>query len=176
MKRHGIEPGSTSTSILISHLHGDHFGGLPFLMLEYMWESPRKRMLTIAGPRHLEQRTRALFRTMYPGINTHPLHAQTQVRRARGRTSRARGLGARRHHPHAAHQARHIARVAGRPSAASRSSFSGDTRMDRRAGGIQRGRRPVPLRMHLFREPTISISISTIRRSNAIAIASRPTG
>jgi len=59
--------------VLISHLHGDHFAGLPFLMLEYMWESPRKRMLTIAGPRHLERRTRALFHNMYPGMNTHPL-------------------------------------------------------------------------------------------------------
>ena len=59
--------------VLISHLHGDHFAGLPFLMLEYMWESPRKRMLTIAGPRRLEQRTRALFHNMYPGMNTHPL-------------------------------------------------------------------------------------------------------
>lgn len=59
--------------VLISHLHGDHFAGLPFLMLEYMWESPRKRTLTIAGPRHLERRTRALFHNMYPGMNTHPL-------------------------------------------------------------------------------------------------------
>src|SRR5882724_6485131 len=52
--------------LLISHLHGDHYGGLPFLILEYMWETKRKRMLTIAGPRQLEERTWRLMRTMFP--------------------------------------------------------------------------------------------------------------
>jgi ribonuclease BN (tRNA processing enzyme) len=53
--------------VLISHPHGDHFGGLPFLILEYMWERPRRNVLTIAGPRNLGPRTWRLFRTMYPG-------------------------------------------------------------------------------------------------------------
>jgi ribonuclease BN (tRNA processing enzyme) len=52
--------------LLISHLHGDHYGGLPFLILEYMWETKRKRVLTIAGPRQLEERTWRLMRTMFP--------------------------------------------------------------------------------------------------------------
>lgn len=72
LKRARIDPADLDF-VLISHLHGDHFAGLPFLMLQYMWESPRKRILTIAGPRHLERRTRALFHNMYPGMNTHPL-------------------------------------------------------------------------------------------------------
>ena len=50
LKRAGIDPVDIDC-ILISHLHGDHFAGLPFLMLQYMWESPRRRILTIAGPR-----------------------------------------------------------------------------------------------------------------------------
>jgi ribonuclease BN (tRNA processing enzyme) len=75
--------------VLISHLHGDHFAGLPFLMLEYMWETPRKRNLTIAGPRHLEQRTRALFHNMYPGMNEHPLMRKIKfVELEAGRTKR----------------------------------------------------------------------------------------
>jgi ribonuclease BN (tRNA processing enzyme) len=53
--------------VLVSHLHGDHFGGLPFLLLEYLYESPRRTILTIAGPPHLEERTWRLFRTMFPG-------------------------------------------------------------------------------------------------------------
>ena len=52
--------------LLISHLHGDHFGGLPFLLLDYMWETRRKKALTIAGPAKLEERTWTLMRTMFP--------------------------------------------------------------------------------------------------------------
>jgi len=52
--------------LLISHLHGDHFAGLPFLILDYMWETRRKKVLTIAGPAKLEQRTWLLMRTMFP--------------------------------------------------------------------------------------------------------------
>ena len=88
LKRTRIDPIDLDF-ILISHLHGDHFAGLPFLMLQYMWESPRKRMLTIAGPRHLEQRTRALFHNMYPGMNTHPLMRKVKfVELEAGRTAR----------------------------------------------------------------------------------------
>jgi len=52
--------------LLISHLHGDHYGGLPFLILDYMWETRRKKALTIAGPAKLEERTWSLMRTMFP--------------------------------------------------------------------------------------------------------------
>jgi ribonuclease BN (tRNA processing enzyme) len=65
MKRIGIAPGNLDL-VLVSHLHGDHFGGLPFLILEYLWESPRRKPLKIAGPPHLEQRTWRLFNTMFP--------------------------------------------------------------------------------------------------------------
>jgi ribonuclease BN (tRNA processing enzyme) len=88
LKRAQINPADIDF-VLISHLHGDHFAGLPFLMLQYMWESPRKRMLTIAGPRRLEQRTRALFHNMYPGMNTHPLMRKVRfVELEAGRTTR----------------------------------------------------------------------------------------
>jgi len=66
LKRAGV-PAPDIDLVLISHPHGDHFGGLPFLLLEYMWEKPRRTILTIAGPRNLEARTWRLFRTMYPG-------------------------------------------------------------------------------------------------------------
>ena len=65
MKRMGVAPADIDI-ILISHLHGDHFGGLPFLILEYLWESPRRKPLKIAGPPHLEERTWRLFNTMFP--------------------------------------------------------------------------------------------------------------
>ena len=66
MKRMEFEPASIDM-VLISHLHGDHFGGMPFLLLEYLYESPRSKPLTIVGPPRLEERTWRLFRTMFPG-------------------------------------------------------------------------------------------------------------
>ena len=52
--------------LLISHLHGDHYAGLPFLILECMWERKRKKVLTVVGPPKLEERTWRLMRTMFP--------------------------------------------------------------------------------------------------------------
>lgn len=68
MKRHGIEADSLDV-IIISHLHGDHFCGLPFLFLEYMWESPRKHPVIVVGPPNLEKRTWVLMRTMFSRFN-----------------------------------------------------------------------------------------------------------
>jgi ribonuclease BN (tRNA processing enzyme) len=51
--------------IAISHLHGDHFGGLPFLFLEYTYEKLRTKPLVILGPPGLEERVRTLHSTMY---------------------------------------------------------------------------------------------------------------
>jgi ribonuclease BN (tRNA processing enzyme) len=65
LKRAAIKPGALDL-ILVTHLHGDHFAGLPFLFLEYLYESPAPRRLTIAGPRNLENRVWALFRLMFP--------------------------------------------------------------------------------------------------------------
>ena len=48
MKQHGIDPSSIDL-VLISHLHGDHFSGLPFLFLQYIYEQRRQRPLRIAG-------------------------------------------------------------------------------------------------------------------------------
>ncbi|MBV8956885.1 MAG: MBL fold metallo-hydrolase [Solirubrobacterales bacterium] len=52
--------------IAISHLHGDHFGGLPWLVLDGQF-SDRTRPLTIAGPPGLEARFRETFQALYPG-------------------------------------------------------------------------------------------------------------
>ena len=49
MHRYGILPNDIDL-ILISHLHGDHFGGLPFFILDAQLHSKRRAPLTIAGP------------------------------------------------------------------------------------------------------------------------------
>jgi len=69
MKRCAISPAELDL-VLISHLHGDHFGGLAYLILEYLHETPLRKSLVIAGPRGLEQRTWALFHDLYPESDT----------------------------------------------------------------------------------------------------------
>ena len=54
LKRHGIARDDIDL-ILITHFHGDHFGGLPFLLLDAQF-SRRTRPLTIAGPEGIETR------------------------------------------------------------------------------------------------------------------------
>jgi ribonuclease BN (tRNA processing enzyme) len=66
MRRFGVDPNSIQT-ILISHLHGDHFGGLPFLLLDAHLVSNRRDPLTIAGPPTLTARLHALREVMFPG-------------------------------------------------------------------------------------------------------------
>jgi ribonuclease BN (tRNA processing enzyme) len=52
--------------VLISHLHGDHFGGLPFLLLDSL-QTPRLKPLHIIGPPGIKERTQQLFDLLYPG-------------------------------------------------------------------------------------------------------------
>jgi ribonuclease BN (tRNA processing enzyme) len=64
MKRAALDPRSLD-AIFLSHLHGDHFGGIPFFFLEYLYQNPRKKPLHIAGPPGAEEKIRELFRLMY---------------------------------------------------------------------------------------------------------------
>jgi ribonuclease BN (tRNA processing enzyme) len=41
MKRAGFAPRDLD-AIILSHLHGDHFGGLPFFMIEYLYQQKRR--------------------------------------------------------------------------------------------------------------------------------------
>lgn len=72
LKRDGIDAAAIDT-IFISHLHGDHFAGLPFLLLEYIYENPRQRPLKIAGPPGTEERVWSLFRAAYKETAAQPL-------------------------------------------------------------------------------------------------------
>ena len=55
------------SKILITHLHGDHFGGLPFFLLDAQLVSKRDEPLTIAGPPGLEARLMQAMEVLFPG-------------------------------------------------------------------------------------------------------------
>ena len=51
-----IDPAAIA-AVAVTHLHGDHFGGIPFLLDEQKWAG-RKAPLAIGGPPSLESRVR----------------------------------------------------------------------------------------------------------------------
>src|SRR5205085_1754146 len=55
LAQQGIDPNSID-AIVLTHLHGDHCAGVPFLLIDAMLASKRSRPLTIAGPRDLPRR------------------------------------------------------------------------------------------------------------------------
>lgn len=65
MKRYDIDPASID-AIVISHFHGDHYGGLPSLFLHYKYLRTRKRALVVAGPPDVEERCTQLCAALYP--------------------------------------------------------------------------------------------------------------
>jgi len=66
MQRFGVEPGDLDV-IFLSHLHGDHFGGLPFLLLHAQFITKRTRRLVIAGPEGTATRIRLALEVFFPG-------------------------------------------------------------------------------------------------------------
>jgi ribonuclease BN (tRNA processing enzyme) len=56
--------------ILLSHLHGDHFGGLPFFLLAAQYVTRRERPLLIAGPPGTKARVPTLLEAMFPGLQS----------------------------------------------------------------------------------------------------------
>src|SRR4051812_27627965 len=65
LKAQAIDP-DTIDGILIIHLHGDHFGGLPFLLLDAQFLNRRTRPLVIAGPPGSRARIDALMEVFFP--------------------------------------------------------------------------------------------------------------
>ena len=56
-------------AVWISHFHGDHFLGLPLLLLSF-WEDGRKKPLTFVGQTGVEEKVRSAIDLAYPGLHT----------------------------------------------------------------------------------------------------------
>lgn len=67
LKRNGLNA-NTLDAVWLTHLHGDHIGGLPLLIIELWFQARRTRPLVIAGPPGSQARVEALIHTAYPSI------------------------------------------------------------------------------------------------------------
>ncbi len=70
LRRLALDPAEI-TAVLVSHLHGDHFGGLPFLILDGQF-SRRTTPLTIAGPPGIGRRLTDAMECLFPGSSATP--------------------------------------------------------------------------------------------------------
>jgi ribonuclease BN (tRNA processing enzyme) len=73
MRRWGVNPDRVER-VVISHLHGDHFGGLPFLLQEALVFGRPRPDLILIGPPSLEARLQAATDALFPGAWSRPRH------------------------------------------------------------------------------------------------------
>jgi ribonuclease BN (tRNA processing enzyme) len=57
--------GDEIDAVILSHFHGDHFGGLPFFIYQQHFRG-RKKPLHVYGPHGVQQRTQELERNLFP--------------------------------------------------------------------------------------------------------------
>jgi ribonuclease BN (tRNA processing enzyme) len=67
MQQQKIDPTSID-HILLSHLHGDHFGGLPFLLMHAQFVAGRRQPLDVLGPEGTERRIFDALHVLFPDL------------------------------------------------------------------------------------------------------------
>lgn len=65
LKKLNLDPNRID-AIVLSHLHGDHFGGIPFLLLDAQFLARRDRPLLIVGPPGTRERVAAALEVFFP--------------------------------------------------------------------------------------------------------------
>ena len=72
LHRAGVRPEEVA-AVHLTHLHGDHFAGWPFLLLDGLYRTHRKGPLTVTGPPGTAARLQALFAACYADAAQRPL-------------------------------------------------------------------------------------------------------
>jgi ribonuclease BN (tRNA processing enzyme) len=94
MRRFGVDPQAIDT-VILSHLHGDHFGGVPFLILDGQFKR-RTRPLLVAGPARRREASARRHGGVLPRLDPNRAEVRDALRRA-GRSRGRRGRAGSRH-------------------------------------------------------------------------------
>ena len=68
LKAQGLDPSAVG-EVAVTHLHGDHFGGLPFFILDGQF-SHRSAPLLVAGPPGIRARLAQAMEALFPGSSS----------------------------------------------------------------------------------------------------------
>jgi len=60
---------TTIDAVVLTHIHGDHCGGLPFFLMDSMLGAKRMKPLVIAGPRDTQARLADICEALMPGMH-----------------------------------------------------------------------------------------------------------
>jgi ribonuclease BN (tRNA processing enzyme) len=77
LKSQQLDPNAVD-AVAVTHLHGDHFGGLPLLILDGQF-SRRSSPLLIAGPPGIRARLAEAMETFFPGSSSTPRRFRVEV-------------------------------------------------------------------------------------------------
>lgn len=77
LQQNRISPNEIST-VVLSHLHGDHFSGLVWFLMHARHVSKRTQPLTIVGPEETEQQLLAAGDILFPGFSAKPFSFEIQ--------------------------------------------------------------------------------------------------
>jgi ribonuclease BN (tRNA processing enzyme) len=72
LRRALIDP-NTVDAVLLTHFHGDHCGGVPFLLMDAHYASARARPLVIAGPPGVAAHVHCLHDALFAGTSRLPV-------------------------------------------------------------------------------------------------------
>ncbi len=86
----GMDPNELD-AVVISHHHGDHFLGLPFLLLHWRWQG-RTRPVRIIGPRGTEALGKDIAEKVFPGVLTGVTYDLEWEELSPGTSTRVNGL------------------------------------------------------------------------------------
>ncbi len=73
MQHQQVDPTSID-HILITHLHGDHFGGVPFFLMHAQFVARRREPITILGPKGTRQRILDALNVLFPDLKETVYH------------------------------------------------------------------------------------------------------